>query len=73
VFCPKTADIKFMSGHKDIANYGDIYDKLETVYQRDGGQCTVDSAFGNVNLEFFYQIVTGDDPHSKLLCSKCHM
>jgi len=32
-----------------ISDYGDIYDKLETVYQRDGGQCTVDSAFGNVN------------------------
>ncbi len=56
VFCPKIADIKFMSGHKDIANYGDIYDKLETVYQRDGGQCTVDSAFGNVNLEFFIKL-----------------
>jgi len=26
--------------------------ELETVYQRDGGQCTVDSAFGNVNREF---------------------
>jgi len=35
-----------------IADYGDIYDKLETVYQRDGGQCTVDSAFGIVNQEF---------------------
>ncbi len=29
-----------------------IYDKLERVYQRDGGKCTVDSAFGNVNREF---------------------
>ena len=35
-----------------IADYGDKYDKLETVYQRDGGQCTVDLAFGNVNKEF---------------------
>jgi hypothetical protein len=26
-----------------IADYGDIYDKLETVYQRDGGTCTVEN------------------------------
>ena len=26
-----------------IADYGDIYDKLETVYQRDGGRCTVEN------------------------------
>ena len=35
-----------------IADYGDIHDKIEMVYQQDGGQCTVDSAFGNVNRDF---------------------
>lgn len=35
-----------------IAEYGRIYDKLESVYERDGAQCTVDSAFGNVTREF---------------------
>jgi hypothetical protein len=36
-----------------VADYGDIYDKLELVYLRDGAKCTVDSAFGNVSREFF--------------------
>jgi hypothetical protein len=34
------------------ADYGDIYNKLELVYLRDGAKCTVDSAFGNVSREF---------------------
>jgi hypothetical protein len=32
-----------------VAEYGDIYDKLELVYIRESGKCTVDSAFGNVS------------------------
>ena len=39
-----------------IADYGDIHDKLETVYQRDGRQCIVDSAFGNLNREFLIKL-----------------
>ncbi len=35
-----------------VADYGDIYDKLELVYLRDGAKCTVYSAFGNVSREF---------------------
>ena len=35
-----------------ITNYGDVYDKLESVYKRDSAQCTVDSAFGNIHQEF---------------------
>jgi hypothetical protein len=35
-----------------VANYGDVYDKLELVYVRDGAKCTVDSAFGNVSRDF---------------------
>jgi hypothetical protein len=56
-FCPDgTIPIAYVSipgavHYSQIADYG-VYDKLETVYQRDGGQCTVDSAFGNVNREF---------------------
>jgi hypothetical protein len=57
-FCPDgTISIAYINitgaAHdSQIADYGDIYDKLETVYQQDGGQCTIDSAFGNVNREF---------------------
>ncbi len=36
-----------------VADYGDIYDKLELVYLRDSAKCTVDSAFGNVGRDFF--------------------
>ncbi len=32
-----------------VADYGDLYDKLELVYLQDGAKCTVDSAFGNVS------------------------
>ena len=35
-----------------VAEYGNIYNKLECVYRRDGAQCTVDSAFGNVTREY---------------------
>ncbi|MFM6171140.1 MAG: hypothetical protein ACKPB4_03205, partial [Sphaerospermopsis kisseleviana] len=35
-----------------IADYGNIYDKLQYVYERDGAKCTVDSAFGNVAREY---------------------
>ena len=35
-----------------VADYGDIYDKLEYVYEQDGAKCTVDSAFGNVSRQF---------------------
>ena len=57
-FCPDgTIPIAYINipgavHDSQIADYGDIYDKLEMVYQRDGRQCTVDSAFGNVNREF---------------------
>jgi hypothetical protein len=57
-FCPDgTIPIAYVNipgavHDSQIADYGDIYDKLETVYQRDGGQCTVDSAFDNKNREF---------------------
>jgi hypothetical protein len=34
-----------------VANYGNIYDKLESVFERDGAQWAVDSAFGNVSCE----------------------
>ena len=57
-FCPDgTIPIAYVNipgafHDSQIAEDGDLYDKLETVYQRDGGQCTVDSAFGNMNREF---------------------
>jgi len=57
-FCPDgTIPIAYInvpgSVHdSQIADYGNIYDKLESVYERDGAQCTVDSAFGNVTREY---------------------
>jgi len=57
-FCPDgTIPIAYInipgSVHdSQIADYGNIYDKLESVYDRDGAQCTVDSAFGNITREF---------------------
>jgi hypothetical protein len=35
-----------------VADYGDIYGKLELVYVRDGKKYIVDSAFGNVSRNF---------------------
>ena len=35
-----------------VADYGNIQNKLESVFERDGAQCTVDSAFGNVSREY---------------------
>ena len=29
-----------------------MYEKLQSVYKRDGAQCTMDSAFGNANRNF---------------------
>jgi hypothetical protein len=57
-FCPDgTIPIAYInipgSVHdSQIADYGNIYDKLESVYDRDGAQCTVDSAFGNITRAF---------------------
>jgi len=57
-FCPDgTIPIAYInipgSVHdSQVAEYGNIYDKLELVYDRDGAQCTVDSAFGNITREY---------------------
>ncbi len=57
-FCPdRTIPIVFCNipgaiHDSQVADYGDIYDKLELGYLRDGAKCTVDSAFGNVSREF---------------------
>ena len=57
-FCPDgTIPIAYInipgSVHdSQFADYGNIYEKLQTVYERDGAQCTVDSAFGNVSRIF---------------------
>ena len=57
-FCPDgTIPIAFINcpgslHDSQIADYGNIYDKLQYVYERDGAKCTVDSAFGNVAREY---------------------
>jgi len=38
-----------------VAEFGNIYDKLEGVFLSTGAKCCVDSAFGNVNIEFLYK------------------
>jgi hypothetical protein len=35
-----------------VADYGDIYEKLKFVFDRDGAKCIVNSAFGNVTRDF---------------------
>jgi hypothetical protein len=57
-FCPDgTIPIAFFnvpgSVHdSQVADWGNVYDKLEFVYQKTGGKCTVDSAFGRIQREF---------------------
>jgi hypothetical protein len=57
-FCPDgTIPIAYInipgSVHdSQVAEYGNIHNKLECVYRRDGAQCTIDSAFGNVTREY---------------------
>jgi hypothetical protein len=57
-FCPDgTIPIAYInipgSVHdSQIADYGNIYEKLQSVYERDGAQCTMDSAYGNVSQNF---------------------
>jgi hypothetical protein len=57
-FCPNgTIPIAYVNipgavHDSQIADYGDIHDKLELVYKQDNAQCTVDSVFGNVHQEF---------------------
>ena len=35
-----------------VADWGGIYDKLESVYKLNGGVCVVDSAFGKITDNF---------------------
>jgi len=64
-FCPDgTIPIAFFnvpgSVHdSQVAELGRIYHKLEKVYERTGGKCCVDSAFGN--LERAYLLKSGQD------------
>ena len=59
-FCPNgTIPIAFFkvpgSVHdSQVAEYGNIYNKLERVFLSTGAKCCVDSAFGNVLREFLY-------------------
>ena len=35
-----------------VAKWGGIYDKLESVYKSNGGICVVDSIFGKIDRDF---------------------
>jgi hypothetical protein len=60
-FCPDgTIPVAFFnvtgSVHgSQVAEYGNIYDKLEAVFQSTGDKCCVDLAFGQVNREYLYK------------------
>jgi hypothetical protein len=62
-FCPDgTIPIAFINcpgplHDSQIAEYGNIYDKLQYVYERDGAKCTVDSAFGNAARKYLIPIL----------------
>ena len=57
-FCPDgTIPIAFFNvpgyvHYSLVADYGDIYTKLECEYEKHGGKCTVDSAFGGVQRPY---------------------
>ncbi len=61
-FCPDgTIPIAFFnvpgSVHdSQVAEFGNIYDKLERVFLSTGAKCTVDSAFGNMNRKYLYKL-----------------
>jgi hypothetical protein len=38
-----------------VAEYGNIYNKLEGVYLSSGAKCCVDLAFGSMTMEFLYK------------------
>jgi hypothetical protein len=65
VFCPDgTIPIAFFnvpeSVHdSQVAHWGKVYDKLGAVYDKTGGKCTVDSAFGKVNRPFLIKSSQG--------------
>jgi hypothetical protein len=58
VFCPDgTIPICYYNvpgslHDSNIATIGKIYDKLESVYRRNGGKCTADSAFASKNVPY---------------------
>ena len=60
-FCPDgTIPIAFFnvpgSVHdSQVAEFGNIYNRLEEVYLSTGAKCCVDSAFGNVTREYLYK------------------
>jgi hypothetical protein len=74
-FCPDgTIPIVFVNvpgavHDSQIADYGNIYDKLELVYERDGGKCTVDSAFENVTRDYLIkssqELIHIEDPQER--------
>ena len=58
-FCPNgTIPIAYVSGSihdSQVAEMGEIYWKLEKVYERTGGKCCVDSAIANVDRQYLYR------------------
>ena len=65
-FCPDgTIPIAFYNvpgavHDSQIAEMGNIYEKLEKMWNLYGGKCTVDSAFGRVNREFIIKLSQDD-------------
>jgi hypothetical protein len=61
-FCPDgTIPIAFFNipglvNDSQVAEYGNIYGRLEDVFWSTGAKCCVDSAFGNMEREFLYKL-----------------
>ena len=74
VFCPdgtipiETYNVPGCIHDSMIADWGEIYEKMSTVYERTGGQVTVDSAFCRANNEFLIKSsqanLDDDDPNA---------
>jgi hypothetical protein len=64
-FCPdRTIPIAFFNvpglvHHSQVAEYGNIYGKLEDVVRSTGAKCCIDLAFGNMNREYLYKLSQG--------------
>jgi hypothetical protein len=61
-FCPDgTIPIAFFNvpglvHDSQVAEYGNIYGKLENVFWSTGAKCCINLAFGNMNREYLYKL-----------------
>ncbi len=56
-YCSRWNDPNWIFNVPDsqVAKWGGIHDKLESVYKSNGGICIIDSAFGKIDCEFLFK------------------